>query len=175
MNSAALHPIKEIHGAYILENKTHQDERGIFHEVTRNEFKQINLSISHGNTLRGMHLQTMRSQGKLITPTSGVILDVALDLRKDSPTYKKYFAVELGAFNGLSFYVPPGCAHGFLVLSPLATVMYACTEHYDPQSDTGVKFDSFGFDWPIDQSQPFFISERDRALPSLDDYIRALG
>lgn len=175
MNSAELHPVKEIEGAFVIQNKVHEDERGLFSEVTRHGFKQINLSISHQNTIRGMHLQTNMPQGKLITPTSGAILDVAIDLRKNSPTFKKIFSIELEAFSGFSFYVPAGCAHGFLTLTPIATVMYACTEHYNKESDGGIRFDSFGFDWPIDHEKPFFISQRDRQLPTIDDYLKALG
>lgn len=172
-NSAVLH--LPIEGAQIHETKVHEDERGFFSEITRQSFKQINMSVSHRNTLRGMHFQKNNPQGKLISVASGIILDVAIDLRKDSPTFQKTLSVELSGFCGRSLYIPPGCAHGFLVLSETATVIYACTEVYDQQSDAGIHYKSFGFDWPVDEMRPFFISERDRLLPTMDDYLKSLG
>lgn len=179
MTSAAPHQVKpdQIPGVVLVEHQLHQDERGVFYEVMRKPYAQCNVSLSHYNTIRGLHLQTNRPQGKCVTVLSGIIRDVILDLRPDSETFKKWASIDLTGAMPSSVFVPPGCAHGFICKSQFATVVYHCTELYDKESDTGIYYadQELSIDWSIDQGAPLFVSERDRKLPTLAEYLRALG
>lgn len=123
---------------------------------------------SSANVLRGMHLQLPPADGaKLVYCLEGAILDVALDLRPDSPTFGQTAVVELSRDRHSAAYVPTGLAHGFLVRSGPALVMYHVTSEYHPELDSGVRWDSFGFDWPC--LEPL-ISPRDAALPQFSEF-----
>jgi len=135
------------------------DERGGFYEswhlksyqkISISEtFLQDDISISKKNVLRGLHFQ--RNQGQLVTVTYGKIFDVVVDIRPESKTYKKYFAVELDANEPKQIYMSPGFAHGFCVLSDLAVVHYKCTQYYDPNQEVGVAWNDpeIGIKWPV--------------------------
>jgi len=137
----------QINGALIIEPKVFADERGFFLETFQAErykemagidlpFVQDNHSRSGKNVLRGLHFQKTKPQGKLVRVVRGEVFDVAVDIRKDSPTYGLWAGVILSEENKRQFWVPPGLAHGFVVLSEVADFEYKCTDYYDP-SDEG--------------------------------------
>ena len=156
----------------IIEPDVFQDPRGFFLETYHIEkyrkhgidatFVQDNHSRSVAGTLRGLHLQRTRPQGKLVRAIEGEIFDVAVDVRPDSPTFGRWVGVTLTAENFRQCYVPPGFAHGFCVLSPFAQVEYKCTDLYDPADEIGVAWDdpALAITWPI--AEPI-LSARDRA------------
>lgn len=160
----------ELPGALVLEPKIFGDPRGYFFELWRNEnlkeigiqnpFVQDNVSLSQKGVLRGLHYQDPFAQGKLVSVLQGSILDIAVDLRKDSPTFLKWFGVELSQDNKRQFFVPPSFAHGFLVLSQEAIVMYKCTDYYHPETEKTILWNDPDLDvrWPI---QSPALSERD--------------
>ena len=136
-----------VNGAVIIEPKVFGDERGFFLETFQAErykellnidmeFVQDNHSRSGKNVLRGLHFQKTKPQGKLVRVVRGEVFDVAVDIRKDSPTYGQWAGVYLTEENKQQFWVPPGLAHGFVVLSDVADFEYKCTDYYDP-SDEG--------------------------------------
>ena len=150
-------------GCIIIKPKVFGDDRGYFMETFQSEkYKQIgidldfvqdNRSRSTKNVLRGLHFQKNKPQGKLVTVTSGEVLDVAVDLRPDSPTFGHYESVILNEDNKLQFYVPPGFAHGFCVLSDVADFQYKCTDFYDPADEGGIIWndETLNIDWKIEQ------------------------
>ncbi|ANJ00663.1 dTDP-4-dehydrorhamnose 3,5-epimerase [Polynucleobacter wuianus] len=146
----------------IIEPRVFGDERGWFTEsFNLQEFSQAtglnvnfvqdNHSFSRQSTLRGMHYQLEKTQGRLVRVVSGSVFDVAVDLRKDSQTYRKWVGVELSAENHKQIWIPPGFAHGFLVLSPTAEFLYKTTDYYHPQSEVCLAWDdpSVGIQWPL--------------------------
>lgn len=158
--SAKLTPIE---GVLIIEPKVFGDARGWFSESFNSQdfatvtgehrnFVQDNHSFTHKSTLRGLHYQTEQTQGKLIRVIAGKIFDVTVDLRSKSKTYGKWYGVELSAENHLQVWVPPGLAHGFLVLSADAEVAYKTTNYYHPQSEVCLAWDdpSLAIQWPLD-------------------------
>lgn len=165
-----------LEGAYIVELEPVVDERGFFARCwCRQEFlthglnphlAQCSVSFNERKgTLRGMHYQDVPNiEAKLIRCCSGVIYDVILDLRPISPTYKKWFAVELSATNRKMVYVPEGFAHGFQTLADKSEVFYQITENYRPESARGVRWNDpqFGIEWPIED---LILSPRDRTFP----------
>lgn len=168
-----------IDGLYILEPRVFKDPRGYFFESYHRdllqdlgwdfEFVQDNQSRSAHGVIRGLHYQKEpHSQTKLVRVIEGSIFDVAVDLRKDSPSYAKWFGIELSAENHLQLIIPKGFAHGFSVLSANATLYYKCDDYYHPQSESGIRFDDpqLAIDWKIDPLKAI-ISEKDRALPNL--------
>ena len=169
----------ELNGCCILEPTIHGDERGFFVESWNREtfrsvgldleFVQDNHSRSSRGVLRGIHYQIRRPQGKLVRVTQGSVFDVAVDIRKDSPTFGMWTGVELSAKNKRMFWVPPGFGHGFLVLSEHADFQYKCTEFYSPEDDRGIRWDdeSLGIDWPIQPGSVPILSEKDLGLPEL--------
>jgi dTDP-4-dehydrorhamnose 3,5-epimerase len=159
----------------VLEPTVHRDERGFFVETYRADayqshniplFVQDNHSRSVGGTLRGMHLQVRRPQGKLVRAIEGEIFDVAADVRRGSPTFGKWVGVRLSAENFRQCYIPPGFAHGFCVLSPQAQVEYKCTDFYDPGGEISLAWDdpTLAIVWPV---QSPTLSARDRQNASL--------
>lgn len=164
---------------YVIEPAVFGDNRGYFMETYNyNDFKeagldmvfvQDNQSKSFKGVLRGLHFQVNYPQGKLVRVLSGEVFDVGVDLRKDSPTYKKWFGVVLSAENKKQFYVPPGFAHGFLVLSDEAEFAYKCTEFYHPEDESGVIWNdpSIGIEWPLDGIGEIVLSEKDKKLGTL--------
>ena len=163
-------------GAWAVEVQQREDERGFFARVfCREEFQAhglpgdfVQCSASFNlrrGTLRGMHFQKAPSrEGKLVRCTSGVILDVIIDLHPDSATYCAWEAMELTAENRRALYIPPGFAHGFQALTDNAEVFYQMTDFYAPDLAGGVRWNdpAFGIDWPI---QPPILSDRDAAYP----------
>lgn len=165
-----------IPGVVIIEPDVHTDVRGFFLETYHVEkyaaggisdlFVQDNHSRSAGGTIRGLHLQFGRPQGKLIRVIEGEIFDVAVDVRRGSPTFGKWVGVTLSASNFKQCYVPKGFAHGFAVTSDVAQVEYKCTDVYDASSEIGVAWDDpdIGITWPV--TNPV-LSERDKRHPRL--------
>jgi dTDP-4-dehydrorhamnose 3,5-epimerase len=161
-----------IPGPLIIEPTVHGDERGFFMETySRNryaeaglpgEFVQDNLSMSAKGILRGLHLQHPDDQGKLCGVLDGEVFDVAVDVRVGSPTFGRWVGVTLSSKSMRQFYVPPGFAHGFCVLSERALFSYKCTDFYSAASELGVAWDDpeIGIDWPI--SSPV-LSGKDQA------------
>jgi dTDP-4-dehydrorhamnose 3,5-epimerase len=164
----------------IIEPQVFGDYRGYFMETYHQEvfanaglamqFVQDNQSMSRKGVLRGLHLQTKYSQGKLVRVISGEVYDVGVDLRKGSPTYGKYEGVTLSGDNKRMFYVPEGFAHGFLVLSDEAVFTYKCTQLYHPGYDAGIIYNdpNIGVDWPMDGIE-LLLSEKDTKLPTLKE------
>jgi dTDP-4-dehydrorhamnose 3,5-epimerase len=166
----------DIPGVLIIEPAVHGDGRGFFVETYHAEryrehginepFVQDNHSRSVAGTLRGLHLQLRRPQGKLVRVIEGEVFDVAVDVRRGSPTFGKWVAVTLTAENFRQCYVPPGFAHGFSVVSPVAQVEYKCTDFYDPASEIGVAWNdpALAIRWPVRDP---LLSDRDRCHPTL--------
>jgi len=167
-----------IPGLLIIEPNVFGDERGFFMEsYSRDryqeaglpaEFVQDNLSLSARGILRGLHLQHPNDQGKLCSVLEGEVFDVAVDVRVGSPTFGRWEGVRLSAVNKRQFYVPPGFAHGFCVLSERALFSYKCTTFYSAPSELGVAWDDpdLAIDWPIDGPQ---LSAKDAENPRLKD------
>ena len=164
-----------IEGLIVIEPTVFGDERGYFMETwNRNEYEiaglkmafvQDNESKSHKGVLRGMHFQVKNPQGKLVRVISGQVFDVAVDLRKNSPTCGKWYGVMLSEENKRQLYVPEGFAHGFLVVSETAVFSYKCTRFYDPTDELGIIWNDsdIGIKWPDIGQQPV-LSAKDQAL-----------
>jgi len=172
-----------IEGLLVLEPRVFQDPRGYFFESYHkegmkqlgigHEFIQDNQSRSTRGVIRGLHFQNEpHAQTKLVRVTEGAILDVAVDLRRDSASYGSWYGLELSADNFLQLLIPKGFAHGFSVLSEHATLYYKCDDYYHPQSESGIRYDDpdLGIDWKIDPARAI-ISEKDRSLPFLKQLI----
>ena len=172
----------EIEGLVIIEPRIFNDARGYFFEsyneklfsekVAKVTFVQDNESFSSYGVMRGLHFQRPPfTQAKLVRCVQGRVLDVAVDIRKGSPTYGKHVAVELSAKNQRQFYIPHGFAHGFAVLSDTAKFMYKCDNLYAPQADGGISIldQSLGIDWkiPVDKA---ILSEKDTKHPLLAEF-----
>ncbi len=172
-----------IPGVIVVEPTVHRDRRGFFLEVYHaakfreggipETFVQDNHSKSVGGTLRGLHGQLHHPQGKLVRAIEGSIWDVAVDLRRRSPTFREWIGVELSAENLRQLYIPPGFAHGFCVTSETAQVEYKCTALYDPADEFGVIWNDpdLAIEWPIDEP---IISEKDSRFPRLAEVIDGL-
>ncbi len=158
------------------------DHRGFFSEswnrskleaagVSLPEFVQDNHSMSSEvGTVRGLHFQSPpHAQGKLVRCGRGKIFDVAVDVRKGSPTYGKWFGETLSFENGVQLWIPGGFLHGFMTLEPDSEIIYKCTDHYAPECDGSVKWDSCGIDWPIEGLTPV-ISEKDEKAQTLSAF-----
>ena len=169
----------EIEGLAVIEPTVYRDERGYFVE-TYNEndmkeaglslrFVQDNQSMSRKGVLRGLHFQKQFPQGKLVRVLQGSVFDVAVDLRANSPTFGKWFGVELSAENMKQFYIPEGFAHGFYVMSDVAVFAYKCTDFYHPGDEGGMKWNDpeIGIEWPLD-GEPL-LSEKDRKWLGIRD------
>lgn len=169
----------DIEGVYIIEPKVFGDERGYFME-TYNEkdfkeagldycFVQDNQSKSHKGVLRGLHYQRNYPQAKLVRVIQGEVFDVAVDLRKNSPTYGKWVGVVLSSENKKMFMIPRGFAHGFVVLSETAEFVYKCDDIYHPEDEGGIMWNDpdVGIDWPY-KGEPS-LSEKDTKHPLLRD------
>ncbi|GAB3318890.1 dTDP-4-dehydrorhamnose 3,5-epimerase family protein [Haliea atlantica] len=160
-------------GVFLLQPRVFGDERGFFLEswnaATFREagfdldFVQDNHSRSARGILRGLHYQTRHTQGKLVRVTAGAVFDVAVDLRRDSPTLGQWFGAELSAENHRMLWVPPGFAHGFYVLSESADFQYKCTDYYDPKSEITLAWNDprVGIDWPIPPGESPQLSGKD--------------
>jgi len=173
----------ELPDVVLVEPDVHRDARGFFLETYHAEkyraggidgpFVQDNHSRSVRGTLRGLHMQVKRPQGKLIRVVDGEIFDVAVDLRRGSPAFGRWIGHTLSSDNFRQCWVPPGFAHGFCVLSPIAHVEYKCTDVYDPSSEIGIAWNdpALAIAWPIDSP---LVSEKDRRNPALDAVMASL-
>ncbi len=171
----------ELPGVYLFEPRVFGDERGFFLETFRAsaldelgidvEFVQHNHSRSAQDVLRGLHFQTERPQGKLVRAARGAIFDVAVDIRPDSAHYGQWVGAILDDKDHRQLYVPPGFAHGFLVMSEVADVVYKCTDYYDPNAEGGVMWDdpTIGIEWPLEGTP--VLSQKDRGWPRLNNNI----
>ena len=165
----------------VIEPKVFGDERGWFTESFNAQdfldatdlnvnFVQDNHSFSRQSILRGMHYQLEKTQGKLVRVISGSVYDVAVDLRKSSPTYGKWVGIELSAENHKQLWIPPGFAHGFLVLSPTAEFLYKTTDYYHPQSEACLAWNdpSVDIQWPLPAGVAPNLNAKDAAGLSWD-------
>ena len=166
----------KLSGCLIIEPEIFYDDRGFFQETFSESkyasigidlpFVQDNHSRSKKGVLRGLHYQLKKPQGKLVRVIMGSIIDVAVDIRLGSPTFSQYQLVKLTAENRKIFYIPPGFAHGYLVLSNNSIVLYKCTNTYDPDDEYGIKWDDneIGINW---KNKNPILSKRDANLPLL--------
>lgn len=173
----------DIHGIFIIEPRVFGDRRGYFFEsFSKRDFEkatglsvnfvQDNESKSTRGVVRGLHFQRPPySQAKLVRCVEGCVLDVAVDLRKDSPTFGHHVAVELSAANHRQLFIPKGFAHGFSVLSDEAVFVYKCDEYYTPDADGGISLldSTLGIDWKIDLDKAI-ISDKDMNHPLLSNF-----
>ena len=158
----------------IIQNKKHKDKRGYFQEIfsqkqLKRKFIFTVMSYSKKNVMRGLHIQTKKSQGKIVSVLKGMIFDVAVDLRKNSKTFGKVFSCILSEKNSKSLYIPSGFAHGFLTLSKENFVTYSCTNLRHSISETTIKYDdeTLKIKWP---KKKMIISNKDRKGISFLDY-----
>lgn len=173
----------ELPGVVVIEPEVHRDERGFFLEAwhrrkyveagMHDPIVQINHSRSGKGTLRGLHAQIEHPQGKLVRAIAGTVFDVAVDVRRGSPTFGKWVSVELSARSCRQIYVPPGFVHGFVVLGDRAEVEYGCTEFYHPESEIVVAWNDpdLGIRWPVERP---VLSPRDRDAPRLAEVMERL-
>lgn len=169
----------ELQGLLLFSSNVFRDERGYFMESFKESaflsennppllFKQDNISSSKKGVLRGLHYQLPpHGQGKLVRVLQGKIWDVAVDIRKNSPTFKKWFGVELSEDNPKALYIPPGFAHGFVALENDTLVLYKCTVEYEPKSERGIRWDDPGLNisWPLKDP---ILSSKDANYPFLE-------
>ena len=165
-------------GVLIIEPKVFGDSRGFFKETFQAEryreagieytFVQDNYSRSQKGVLRGLHYQITKPQGKLVSCLKGAVFDVAIDVDPISATFGQYVGIELTEDNNRQFWVPPGYAHGFCVLTDTADFQYKCTDYYDPSDEGGLIWNDpdVAIDWPIDQP---LLSDKDSKLPTLKE------
>ena len=175
----------KLKGCYILEPTIFKDERGYFLESFNKkvlsevlgqeiDFVQDNQSFSRKGVLRGLHYQIGDyAQAKLVRVLQGEVLDVAVDIRPNSPTFGQYESIILNEENHKQFYIPRGFAHGFLVLSETAIFFYKCDNYYNKESEGGIIFDdeTINIDWGL-SSENIIISEKDKLLPTLSNAIK---
>lgn len=170
----------EIEGVFILEPRVFPDERGSFsvtftakdfsERIAEMEFVQDNQSVSKHGVIRGLHYQLPPyAQAKLVRVVAGRVIDVAVDIRKGSPTFGRHVAVELSEDNHRQLFIPEGFAHGFSVLSEKAVLQYKCNNYYSPSHEGGVSFDDpqLGIDWKVPASKAI-VSPKDRQNPPLE-------
>ncbi|PIU19928.1 MAG: dTDP-4-dehydrorhamnose 3,5-epimerase [Elusimicrobia bacterium CG08_land_8_20_14_0_20_59_10] len=168
-------------GVVLVKPRVFPDARGFFVETYKRadflkagipaEFVQDNHSKSSRGVLRGLHYQRgAAAQGKLVRCVAGAILDVVVDIRRGSPGFGRWISAELTAANAHALYLPPGCAHGFLVLSDTAEIIYKCSTEYSPEEEGGIRWDDpgIGVQWGVKEP---LLSARDKALPLLKDAI----
>jgi dTDP-4-dehydrorhamnose 3,5-epimerase len=172
---------------FIVHEKVHGDARGYFIETFNQRdfnaasgldilFVQDNQSRSSKGVLRGLHMQRgAAAQAKLVRVLEGSVLDIAVDLRKGSPSFGQHFAIELTADNHKQFFVPAGFAHGFVVLSEAATFFYKVDKFYEPGNEVGIMYNdsSLNIDWKLADSE-IILSEKDKTLGSFADYAASL-
>jgi dTDP-4-dehydrorhamnose 3,5-epimerase len=168
----------ELPGVLLLEPKRFGDDRGFFMELFHEKryaeagipgpFVQDNFSRSARGILRGLHFQQPQAQGKLVQVFAGAVYDVAVDIRRGSPTFGRWVGVELSADNRRQLWVPPGFAHGFCVLSESADFHYKCTDFYSPASEHGIAWNDpdLGIPWPVKSP---LLSPKDSVAPRLKD------
>jgi dTDP-4-dehydrorhamnose 3,5-epimerase len=165
-------------GVLVIEPDCFRDRRGFFFEIFQNEryrtvgisdkFVQDNISRSLRHVLRGLHFQVRFPQAQIVSVVRGRVFDVIVDLRRDSPTFKKWFAIELSDEHAMQMYMPPGTAHGFCVLSDAADLHYKVSHYYNSSDEGGLVWNDpdIGIKWPIERP---CVSERDSGYPMLRD------
>lgn len=165
----------DLQGVVVIEPKVFEDERGFFMETYQKprfvaagidvEFVQDNHSRSRAGVLRGLHYQITRPQGKLLRVIRGSILDVAVDLRRSSPTFGRWYGCELSEANRRQIFIPPGFAHGFCVTSDVVEVIYKCTDVYVPQDERTLLWNdpALGIRWPV--TNPTISPKDERGIP----------
>jgi len=172
----------KLKGCFVVEPKVFTDIRGYFFEsFNQNKFSELigqqikfvqdNESFSSKGVLRGLHFQTgAYAQAKLVRTVKGRVLDVVVDMRKESPTFSKHFSIELSEDNKRQLFVPRGFAHGFIVLSETAIFSYKCDNFYNKESEQGLRYDdpTLGIDWKLPTSE-FIVSVKDLVLPKLSN------
>jgi dTDP-4-dehydrorhamnose 3,5-epimerase len=177
-------PLKD---CFIIHEKVHGDARGYFIETYNSrdfkaatgldiEFVQDNQSRSSKGVLRGLHMQRgAAAQAKLVRVLEGAVLDIAVDLRKDSPSFGQHFAIELTADNRKQFFVPAGFAHGFVVLSETATFFYKVDKFYEPGNEVGIMYNDkdLNIDWRLADKE-LILSEKDKTLGTFAAYAASL-
>jgi len=173
-----------LRGLFEIRPRVFGDQRGYFFESYSQRdfsavgldmaFVQDNQSYSRKGTLRGLHFQKTHPQGKLVRVIFGEVYDVAVDLRAGSSTFGRHYGLVLSAKDQNQFYVPPGFAHGFLVLSEDALFAYKCTDYYYPEDEGGVRWDdpNLGIEWPM---RDVLVSAKDAILPAFDNASRYFG
>jgi dTDP-4-dehydrorhamnose 3,5-epimerase len=178
----------KLNGCLIIQPKIFADDRGYFLETFNAktfaaktgmhiQFVQDNESKSSFGVVRGLHMQTgEHAQAKLVSVTKGKVLDVAVDMRKDSPTFLQHVAVELSEQNKTQLFVPRGFAHGFVVLQDETIFSYKCDNFYNQPSEAGLYLgdESLGINWIVPANK-WVMSAKDKALPSVEDYLRQLA
>lgn len=172
----------KLEGCFIIKNNAFQDKRGYFfesynqnkiNEIVGKEisFVQDNESFSLKGTLRGLHFQKGKNaQAKLVRVIKGKVIDIAVDLRKNSSTYGKHISIELTEGNKKQIFIPRGFAHGFIVISDTAIFSYKCDNYYNKESEGGIIYNdpSLDIDWHL-SPKDFIVSEKDLLLPKLDN------
>ena len=170
-----------IKGLCMIEPAVHGDSRGYFMETYNQKdmeefgldmvFVQDNQSMSTKGVLRGLHYQINYPQGKLVRVIRGEVFDAAVDLRKNSKTYGKWYGANLSAENKKQFYIPPGFAHGFLILSDEAEFFYKCTDFYHADDVGGIAWNDpeIGVEWPIEEGMEIKLSEKDKLWRGIND------
>lgn len=173
-----------IEGLLVVTPTVFEDERGYFMETYNyNDYKaagipqvfiQDNQSCSKKGVLRGLHFQKEFPQSKLVRVVNGAVYDVAVDLRKGSPTFGKAYGVLLSAENKKQFFIPKNFAHGFVVLSDVAEFAYKCDDFYHPNDEGGIIWNDpdIGIDWPLEGIQNLILSEKDKKWPTLKELVR---
>jgi dTDP-4-dehydrorhamnose 3,5-epimerase len=168
-------------GVIRIKPRIFSDERGFFMETWQSrqfrdagidaEFVQDNFSQSSRGTLRGLHYQVRQPQGKLVRVVSGEVFDVAVDLRRSSENFGRWVGEVLSAENKHQLWIPPGFAHGFLVLSETAAFEYKCTDFYAPDAERAIRWDDpqLGIEWPLPAGEQPVLSAKDAAAPLLED------
>ena len=169
-------------GVIVIEPKVYVDKRGFFLETFREDvllqaginvhFVQDNHTRSSQGVLRGLHYQMTQTQGKLVRVATGSVFDVVVDVRSSSPTFGQWYGTELNEDNIKMIYVPPGFAHGFVVLSETADFIYKCTDYYHPESEQGIAWDDpdLNIDWSIAEiAEKISLSDKDKQNVKLKD------
>lgn len=167
-----------LEGVYVINNFISEDERGLFVKIfNKKKFEELNIdfeiresyfSISKKNVIRGMHFQLPpNAHEKLVFVQKGAIIDVVVDLRKSSPTYKSYISVELSEGNKKSIFIPKGLAHGFKSLDDNTITVYNAATEYNATADAGISYNSFGYDWKVENP---ILSNRDARFIGLNNF-----
>ena len=167
----------KIKGLKIIKSKVFKDKRGFLREtyqkkiVGKNEFPFDVMSFSKKNVLRGLHFQSKNSQAKIITVTNGKIMDVAVDLRKNSKTFGKYYSCILSESNATSIFIPPGFAHGFQAMERDNYIVYSCTQYRDKKSEISINYNDkdLKIKWPIKKN---IVSKKDKNANSFSEFIK---
>ena len=161
---------------FIIQNKSFKDNRGYFRELIREEkiskkFPFLVMSFSKKSVIRGLHIQQKKSQGKFVSVIKGKIFDVAVDLRKNSKTFGKYYQCTLSEKNGKSVFIPPGFAHGFQALENENYIVYSCTQYRHSKSEKSIQFNDkkLNIKWPIKKK---IVSKKDNNAMSLKQFIK---